>query len=101
MDDADASEEGSNPGTFLVSLSSPAVGNTTITYSVAGTATGGADYTALSGSLTILLGSTTELIVVGGINDDTEIEGPESVTVTGKMQRYWIPVFWIFTVPMM
>ncbi|WP_445383099.1 T9SS type B sorting domain-containing protein [Robiginitalea sp. IMCC43444] len=82
VDDGDASEEGSNPGTFRVTLSLPAVGNTNITYSVAGTATGGVDYTALSGNLTIPLGSTIGFIPVDGIVDDTDIEGPESVIVT-------------------
>ncbi|MEI8197689.1 MAG: fibronectin type III domain-containing protein, partial [Phycisphaerae bacterium] len=44
-------------------------GNLTVTYAVAGTAVGGADYTSLSGSVTILAGASTATITVAPIND--------------------------------
>ena len=54
-----------------------------ISYGVTGTATaGGTDYTALSGSVTILAGDTTATIDVTGIVADSLVEGTETVIVT-------------------
>src|SRR5688572_16349265 len=66
----DAAEPGTN-GKFRVTQSAATSTNTTVTYSVnaASTATGGNDYTALSGTATILAGTTTVDIDVVVIND--------------------------------
>jgi len=64
-----------------VTQSAPADVNTVVTYSVGGTATAGSDYTALSGTVTILAGQTTATIDVTVINDGT-LESDETVVVT-------------------
>jgi glucose/arabinose dehydrogenase len=76
-----ASEPSSN-GLFTVSLTQPSTTDTVITYSVAGTATGGAggDYQTLSGSVTILATQTTATIALP-VLDDLVLEGNESVIV--------------------
>ncbi|MEM8792664.1 MAG: malectin domain-containing carbohydrate-binding protein [Pseudomonadota bacterium] len=77
---ADAAEPGTT-GQFTVSLEEAAATDTVITYSIAGTATGGTDYETLSGMVTILQGELTALIDVTVI-DDLDLEGDESVVVT-------------------
>ena len=69
-------------GAFTVTLSEGALGaDTIVTYNVLGTtATSGADYTALSGSVTILAGNASAVIPVTVIND-TIIEETENVVV--------------------
>ncbi len=59
----------------------PATKTPSINYSVTGTAGSGADFTALSGSVTILAGSTSALIDVATI-DNTILEDNETVIVT-------------------
>ena len=51
-------------------------------HSVAGTATGGTDYTTLTGTVTILAGKTSATIDVSGIVDDNIVEANETVVVT-------------------
>ena len=68
-------------GLFTVTLSNASATDTVIAYTVAGTATSGTDFTALSGSLTITAGSTTGTISVP-VTEDTIIEGSETVIVT-------------------
>ncbi|MFM5967828.1 MAG: Calx-beta domain-containing protein, partial [Micrococcales bacterium] len=75
-----AAEPGTN-GTMTVSLSTASATSTTISYSVAGTATAGTDYTALSGSVTIAAGQTSATISIPVI-DDAVMEGNETVIVT-------------------
>ncbi|MBE9174178.1 hypothetical protein IQ225_00395, partial [Synechocystis salina LEGE 06155] len=78
------SETGPTPGTFTVSLSSPALaGGTTIYYQVSGdsTATPEDDYTALSESITIPEGQSTGVITVTPI-DDNRFDPNETVVVT-------------------
>ncbi|MTI38549.1 YHYH protein [Fulvivirga lutimaris] len=53
----------------------------TIAYTISGTATAGADYTAPSGSLTINT-SETERVVNIPIVDDAEVEGDETIIIT-------------------
>ena len=55
--------------------------DTVIDYTVAGTATSGSDYVALSGQVTILAGDTTATITVP-VADDSLVEGTENVNVT-------------------
>ena len=68
-------------GQFTVSLSNPSDQDTVVTYSVAGTANAGNDYTPLTGTVTILAGETTATIDVA-VLDDNILEGAESVVVT-------------------
>jgi len=76
----DSEEPGTN-GLFTVSQSTASINDTVISYVVAGTATPGVDYVALSGSLTINAGDTIATIPVPVI-DDTQVEGDEAVIVT-------------------
>ena len=76
----DAAEPNSN-GQFTVSLSEAASTNTVIAYSVGGTATPGADYAALSGTVTLPAGALSANIDVAVIDDQLD-ESEESVTVT-------------------
>ena len=79
-----ATTDGVEPGTngvFTVTLSAASSTDTTVSYTVAGSATAGSDYTALSGSVTILAGATTATITVP-VLDDALVEGTETVIVT-------------------
>ncbi|MEO0949298.1 MAG: Calx-beta domain-containing protein, partial [Cyanobacteria bacterium J06641_5] len=76
----DATEPSSN-GQFAVSLSEAAATDTTVAYNISGTATPGADYTALSGTVTIPAGQTLATLDVE-VLDDAAVEVSESVIVT-------------------
>jgi hypothetical protein len=73
--------EPSSKGLFTVSLAQVATIDTVVTYSVAGNAIAGTDYTALSGTVTILSGQQSATIDVP-VLDDKLIEDPETVIVT-------------------
>lgn len=68
-------------GVFTVSVGTAVAENTTISYTVAGSADPGDDYTALSGQVTILQGQSSAVIDVAVI-DDLDVEGNEDVIVT-------------------
>lgn len=53
----------------------------TISYNLAGTATSGADYTALTGSVIISNGQTDKIVDVSLI-DDSEVESDETISIT-------------------
>ncbi len=74
-------EAGPANGLFTITQVGTLAVNNTITYTVSGTATSGADYTALSGTVTILAGQTTATISVPVIDDPTT-EPNETVIVT-------------------
>lgn len=74
-------ETGPANGTMTVSLSAVSAANAVIAYSVSGTATSGSDFTALSGTVTIIAGATTALITIP-ILDDVIVEGAETVIIT-------------------
>ncbi len=76
-----AAAEPANDGQFTVTMSAVSDKDTVINYSVTGTAGSGADFTALSGSVTIMAGSTSALIDVATI-DNTILEDNETVIVT-------------------
>ncbi|MGD1942744.1 MAG: Calx-beta domain-containing protein, partial [Leptolyngbyaceae cyanobacterium] len=79
-----ASQDGGEPtnaGEFTVSLEAIASQDTVISYSVSGTATADSDYSALSGTVTIVAGQTTAAIAVP-VLEDGEGEGDETVVVT-------------------
>ena len=75
-----ASEPASN-GQFTVTLSTPSNTDTIVSYTVAGDATAGTDYVALSGSVTILAGQTSAIVDVTTL-DDTILEDSENVVLT-------------------
>lgn len=72
---------GSGISTFTANASFAPTSNITINYTVAGTAAAGADYTALSGTVTIAAGATTATIPVTVI-DNNAVESDETVIVT-------------------
>jgi hypothetical protein len=79
--DANAAEKPLDTGTFTVTRSGSSTTALVVSYSVAGTATAGTDYTALSGTVTIAANATSATITVTPI-DDTIAEGNETVIVT-------------------
>lgn len=66
---------------FTVSQPRTSLVDTVLTYTVSGTATADADYTALSGSVTIPAGQTSATITAA-ILEDVLIEGSETIVVT-------------------
>ncbi len=76
----DAAEPATN-GVIRLTLSNPSATATTVTYTVAGSATAGTDYTALAGTANIPALSTSFDIAVAVI-DDVVVEGSETVDVT-------------------
>ncbi|TGV00782.1 T9SS type A sorting domain-containing protein [Flavivirga rizhaonensis] len=79
---ANASEPSTN-GEFKISLPNGnlATQDINISYTVGGTASQGADYSALSGIATIASGSNSTLIAIN-VLDDTEVEQDETVIIT-------------------
>lgn len=73
---------------FRVTQTAQATVDTVITYTTGGTATSGSDYTAPSGSVTILAGQTTADVAVA-ITNDAIVEATEtlSLTLTGFTAR--------------
>ena len=80
--DATATEAGSTTGQVRVSRTG---GNTaqalTVSYTVSGTATPGSDYSALSGSVTILANTLTRTLTITPLND-TLVENNETIVVS-------------------
>ena len=79
--DATAAEPGTDTGTFRVTRNTSTVGPLTVSFTVSGTATKGADYVALPASVVIPAGSSTADITVTPV-DDAIYEGPETVVAT-------------------
>jgi len=77
---ANAAEPSTN-GSMTVSLSAESGTDTVVSYSVGGTATAGTDYTALSGSITILAGQTSATLSIPVLDDNANDPG-ETVVVT-------------------
>ncbi len=78
---ADGNETAASNGSFTVAQTLAAATDTTVTYSVSGTAKSGDDYSTLDGTVTIAAGTTSSTISVP-VFDDLIVEGTESVTVT-------------------
>ena len=76
-----ASETGPIIGQFTVTLTGSTAAALTVNYAIGGTATNATDYATLSGSVTILAGSSTALITVTPV-DDALVEGSEMVVLT-------------------
>jgi gliding motility-associated-like protein len=81
--DADGAEPSTN-GSFSIGLPTgvTAAVDITASYTIAGTATGGTDYTALTGTVVIPAGQNSVAIPVT-VTDDQLIEGNETVIITG------------------
>src|SRR5262249_30595926 len=79
--DARASEADANVGTFWFSRTGDTSAALTAKYVVTGSATSGADYKALSGTVTFAAGSPDALVDLTPLADKL-IEGDETVTVT-------------------
>ena len=77
----DGNETGPVNATFTITQTAVSPTDTVVNYSVSGTATSGSDYTALSGTATILAGHTTAVVTVPVI-DDSIVEATEIVTLT-------------------
>ena len=79
--DTNASETGLNVGVFRVNRTAATTNNLIVSYSVSGSATSGADFTPLSGSVTIPTGSASATIPVIPV-DDFLAEPGETVILT-------------------
>ena len=78
--DASAAEFGGDTATFTLTRNGPATTVLTVPYTLGGTATSGADFTAPSGSVTFADGETTATVTISPIADAL-IEGDETVTL--------------------
>jgi len=79
--DADAAEEGEDPGTFTITRTGDTTDALTVEYSLAGSAEA-ADYSPeLTGTATIAAGETSVEITITPVEDE-ELEGPETVEQT-------------------
>ncbi|MCZ4222600.1 Calx-beta domain-containing protein [Pedobacter rhodius] len=75
-------ENGPTNGTFTVTLSNPTTADTQITYTLAGTATEGSDYTTITTkTVTILAGQVSATISIP-VRTDNFVEGTETVVAT-------------------
>jgi hypothetical protein len=79
--DPTATEAGPTTGFFTVSRSGSAAAPLTVNYTVSGTATSGADYSPLSGSVTIPIGAPSATVTVTPVNDP-DPEPNETVVLT-------------------
>src|SRR6185436_9272834 len=68
-------------GSFRVTQSAISSVDTVVSYTIGGTATSGSDFTALTGTVTILAGQTTADIIVPVLNDAI-VEATETVSAT-------------------
>ena len=76
-----ATEAGPSAGMFTVTRTGSTAATLSVLFTVGGTATPGADYLNLPGSVAIPAGSATTTITVTPVND-TAVEGNETVVVT-------------------
>ena len=76
-----AHEAGLGTASFRVTRGGDLTQPLTVSYAVAGTASAGADYGALSGSVTFPANENTALITITPL-DDARVEAPETVIVT-------------------
>ncbi|MBE9264447.1 S8 family serine peptidase [Microcystis sp. LEGE 00066] len=78
--DADAGEP-TNPGQFTLTRTGPTTSALRVNMAMSGTATNGADYTAIPTTVTFAAGSSTAVVNLNVI-DDTLPEGTETATLT-------------------
>src|SRR2546423_315208 len=79
--DANASEQGPNTGSFTVSRAANTSTALTVNYTLSGTAQNGSDYQQLGTSVTIAAGASSATVTVTPI-DDSQVEGNETVVLT-------------------
>lgn len=79
--DPDAAE-GGNDGQFVVQRAGGSDAAVDVGYTIGGSATNGADYTALSGSVSLAAGQAEAAIEVEPGGSDNAFEGSETVTIT-------------------
>lgn len=79
--DATASESAGDAAVFTVSRTGPTASPLTVIYTVSGSATNGADFAALTGTVVIPAGAAAATVSVVPV-DDVTFEGSESVTLT-------------------
>ncbi|HSK13811.1 MAG TPA: ExeM/NucH family extracellular endonuclease, partial [Phnomibacter sp.] len=80
--DANAAEEGPDPGTFRISRTGSTDEALVVSYTIGGSATNGVDHTpTLTGTATIGIGSAFTDITITPV-DDNEVEGNETVVLT-------------------
>jgi hypothetical protein len=79
--DPSAAEVGPDSGILTITRSGSTAAALIVHYSVSGTATGGSDYAALAGTVTIPAGQTSATLTVTPV-DDAVVEGNETVIVT-------------------
>src|SRR6185369_12479196 len=79
--DANASETASDPGVFTVSRTGATTSSLQVNYTIGGSASNTSDYSTLSGSVTIGVGSSSATITVTPV-DDSAVEGNETVILT-------------------
>lgn len=72
---------GNNQNYFTFTLPAPAATNTTINFTIGGTATNGVDYQAITNSITIPAGQTSANLYINAVADGIA-EGNETVTLT-------------------
>ena len=73
--------EDADTGTFVFSRNGSTGRSLTVSYSLAGTAGNGTDYSTLDGSVTFEVGSSTASVTVSPV-DDTEVEDDETVELS-------------------
>lgn len=80
--DASAAEAGQDPGTFRITRTGDTTNALSVSYTIAGQATNGTDYTpTLTGSTAIAAGQSFVDVTITPVDDST-IEGNETVTLT-------------------
>ncbi len=77
------------PGYFLLTLSTTSTTTMDVGYSISGSAVNGTDYSTISGTTTIGVGTTTRVITISPI-DDVLVEGSESLTLTITGTNYGV-----------
>lgn len=79
--DAAAAETGLDPGTFTITRTGATGASLAVNYSMSGTALNGTDYTSVTGSATIPIGSATVTVTITP-SDDAIFENTETVILT-------------------
>ena len=79
--DAAASETAGNPGSFTVTRTGPTDAPLVVNLAIGGSATSGADYSAIATSVTIPAGAASVQLVVQPV-DDSAVEASETVTLS-------------------
>jgi uncharacterized repeat protein (TIGR01451 family) len=81
LNTTNGAEAGPVTGVMTITQTKASTVNTVITYTVSGTATAGSDFTALSGTVTVLAGALTTAITIPTLNDFI-VDPNETVIVT-------------------